>query len=206
MPPRTQHGKRKSIAPEDNRQERRTLPMHTRESQTTRGSSSVLSDQSNQQRASVTSTAQGTGASQKTHRSYSANLGIPRTETGPPSVVAVNGEYSTLHVAGENLCKVWFEACQNSGRLTNKALLEKDISTYVRYTLFPDLKFVMSDNQLNFSTDPSTLCMIICKAVGMVDKNTAVTWWEAYKDMIADVLNAKRADVTGALKKVFLRK
>jgi hypothetical protein len=64
----------------------------------------------------------------------------------------------------------------------------------------------MSNNQLNFSTDPSTLCMIICKAVGMVEKDTAVTWWEAYKDMIADVLNANSADVTGALKKVFLRK
>jgi hypothetical protein len=114
MPPRTQHGKCKSSAPEDNRQQRHTLPMHNRESQTTRGSGSVLSDQSNQQRASVTSTAQGAGASQKTHRSYSANLGIPHTETGPPSVVAANGEDSTLHVAGENLCKVWFEACQNS--------------------------------------------------------------------------------------------
>jgi hypothetical protein len=121
-------------------------------------------------------------------------------------VVAVNGEDSNLHVAGENQCKVWFDACQNSGRLTNKALLEKDNSTYVRYTLFPDLKFIMSDNQLHFSTDPSTLSRIICKAMGMVEPTVAVTWWEAYKDMIADVLNAKRADVTGALKKVFMRK
>jgi hypothetical protein len=42
--------------------------------------------------------------------------------------------------------------------------------------------------------------------MGMLDPNTAVTWWETYKGMIADVLNAKRADVTGALKKVFVRK
>jgi hypothetical protein len=77
-------------------------------------------------------------------------------------------------------------------------ILEKDISTYVQYKLFPDLKFIMSDNQLNFSTEPSTFSRIICTAMG--------TWWEAYKDMIADVLNGKRADVTGALKKVFLHK
>jgi hypothetical protein len=39
-----------------------------------------------------------------------------------------------------------------------------------------------------------------------VDEKAAVSWWERYKDMIADVLNAKRADVTGAIKRAFLRK
>jgi hypothetical protein len=205
MPPNKNSGKRKSSAPQDNRQQRQALAAHNGDRQINISGSSVLTDQSNQRRTSSASTNQG-GASQKTQRSYSATLGLPRTITGPPSVVAVSGEDSNLHVAGENQCKVWFEACQNSGRLTNKALLEKDISTYVRYTLFPDLKFIMSDNQLHYSTDPSTLSRIICKAMGMVEPTVAVTWWEAYKDMIADVLNAKRADVTGALKKVFMRK
>jgi hypothetical protein len=42
--------------------------------------------------------------------------------------------------------------------------------------------------------------------MGMLDPTTAVLWWEYWKDVIADVLNAKRADVTGAIKKVFVRK
>jgi hypothetical protein len=42
--------------------------------------------------------------------------------------------------------------------------------------------------------------------MGLVDEKASVSWWERYKDMIADVLNAKRADATGALKRAFLRK
>jgi hypothetical protein len=40
----------------------------------------------------------------------------------------------------------------------------------------------------------------------MVEPTTAGAWWERYKGMMANVLNAKRADVTGTLKKAFLRK
>jgi hypothetical protein len=90
--------------------------------------------------------------------------------------------------------------------MDNKDMLEKDISRYVRTELFPKLKFVMHKTWLVFSTDPVTLCALICKDFGMVKPTTAAAWCERYKGMMADVLNAKQADVTGALKKAFLCK
>ena len=80
-----------------------------------------------------------------------------------------------------------------------------DISNYVRNDLFPSLKFIMSDKQLQYSPDTSSLCTLICVAMGLHDPTAAVTWWERYKNMIAYVLNSKRADVTGALKRSFMR-
>jgi hypothetical protein len=120
------------------------------------------------------------------------------------SVVAVNTTASVVTAQGDTNVKVWFEACQNSGRLNNTAMLHKDISSYVRYDLFPTLKFIMATTQLEYSNDPTTLYAIICSAMGMLETSTAVLWWEHWKNMIADVLNAKQADVTRAIKKVFV--
>jgi hypothetical protein len=55
-------------------------------------------------------------------------------------------------------------------------MLVKDIITYVQHELFPKLKFIMNENQLKYLTDPKTLCALICKDMGMLDPNTAVTW------------------------------
>jgi hypothetical protein len=113
---------------------------------------------------------------------------------------------SVVSAQGDTNVKAWFEACQTSGRLNNTAMLHKDISSYVRYNLFPNLKFIMAKTKMEYSNDSTTLCAIICTAMGMLDPSTAVSWWEYWKDMIADVLNAKWAYVTGAIKKVFVRK
>jgi hypothetical protein len=110
-----------------------------------------------------------------------------------PSVVAVITNASVVIAQGDTNVKAWFEAGQNSGRLNNTAMLHKDISSYVHYDLFPNLKFIMAKNQMEYSNDPTTLCAIICTAMGMLDPPTAVSWWEYWKDMIADVLNAKQA-------------
>jgi hypothetical protein len=42
--------------------------------------------------------------------------------------------------------------------------------------------------------------------MGLVQPNAAVLWWEHCKDMIVDVLNAKRVDVTAAIKRKFMSK
>jgi hypothetical protein len=72
---------------------------------------------------------------------------------GPPTrvlspVVAVNTTASMVTTQGETNVKAWFEACQNSGHLNNTAMLHKDISSYVRYDLFPNLKFMMAKTQM----------------------------------------------------------
>jgi hypothetical protein len=127
-----------------------------------------------------------------------------------PSVVAVmpqsRPQSLVTEVNADHESKTWFEACQRNGRMDNETMLTKDISTYVRYELFPKLKFIMNSKQLNYSSEEKSICGLICTAMGLVDEKAAVSWWERYKDMIADVLNAKRADVTGAIKRAFLRK
>jgi hypothetical protein len=126
--------------------------------------------------------------------------------SNPPSVVGVNPAPAQSEVNLEHESKTWFEACQRNGRMDNEEMLTKDIGSYVRYELFPKLKFIMNSKQLNYSSDKSSICGLICHAMGLVDEKTSVSWWERYKDMIADILNAKRADATGAMKRVFLRK
>jgi hypothetical protein len=81
---------------------------------------------------------------------------------GPPTrvllpVVAVNTTASVVTAQGDTNVKVWFEACQNSGRLNNTAMLHKDISSYVRYDLFPNLKFMFGNQKIIKS--PSNRCI-----------------------------------------------
>jgi hypothetical protein len=45
----------------------------------------------------------------------------------------------------------------------------------------------------------------LSKAMGLKEATAPVMWWEHYKNVIAYVLNAKRADVTGAVKRAFMR-
>jgi hypothetical protein len=173
--------------------------------------------------SSGTSNSGGTGLTPPTQSKPAANVGQPlagprvfQLQTGrplmsaasnPPSVVAVvpvapvNNE-----VINDHESKTWFEACQRNGRMDNQEMLTKDISAYVRYELFPKLKFIMNSKQLSYSAERTSICGLICCAMGLLEEKAAVSWWERYKDMIADVLNAKRADVTGALKRAFLSK
>jgi hypothetical protein len=138
---------------------------------------------------------------------FSVLTGAPNLPTPPPSVVDVGSVLvSTSTIGDENQSRLFFEACRRNGRMENEVMLAKDLSSYVRYELFPRLKFIMSNSQLNFSTEKNTICGLICADMGLLDAKASVPWWENYKDMIADVLNAKRADVTGAIKRVFMRK
>jgi hypothetical protein len=146
----------------------------------------------------------GSGHPSAMRQSFSMVSRTLKQMPGRPSVVAVNAGGSIGGSTGENQVKVWFEACQKNGCLNNKAMLVKDIITYAGHKLIPKLKFNMNNNQLKYSTDPKTLCALSCRDMRMLDPNTAVTWWESYKGMIADVMNAKHADVTGALKKAFV--
>jgi hypothetical protein len=163
------------------------------------GSGSVLSETTNTQQepTQLSPTMQPSTTSWR----FVVGEGLPTRVLS--SVVAVNTTASVVTPQGDTNVKAWFEACQNSGRLNNTAMLHKDISSYVCYDLFPNLKFIMAKTQLEYSNDPTTLCAIICSAMGMLDPSTAVSWWEHWKNMIADVLNAKQADVTGAIKKMF---
>jgi hypothetical protein len=67
------------------------------------------------------------------------------------------------------------------------------------------LKFFMDSRQLTYSTAEDTICYKICTDLGLSEMRAA-SWWEANKLQIAKTLNSKRADVTSAIKRVFMSK
>jgi hypothetical protein len=139
-----------------------------------------------------------------TKKSFSIVTGLARTTNAPMSVVEIQQPTASVsEPTGDHPSKSWFEALQDNGRMTNDDALVKDLNAYVRNTLFPKLKFFMGKQQMVYSPEENTICGKICNGVGMTDPKLAVSWWEHYKDMIADILNAKRADVTGAIKRAF---
>jgi hypothetical protein len=125
-----------------------------------------------------------------------------------PRLVEVGHSMASVSDAsrGNHQCKTWLELCQLNGRMDNEAILRKDLIDYVRYELFLKLKFLMGKTQLLYLPKPKSICGLICTKMGLVQPNTAVLWWEHYKDMIADVLNAKHMDVTRAIKRKFMSK
>jgi hypothetical protein len=144
---------------------------------------------------------------------FSLVSGMPnRTQnlSHPPTLVEVGHSMTSVSDATgdeqNHPCKAWLEMCQLNGRMDNEAIMKKDLMEYVRYELFPKLKFFMGKTQLTYSPEPKSICGLICTKMGLIQPKAAVSWWERYKDMIADVLNAKRADVTGAIKREFMSK
>jgi len=63
----------------------------------------------------------------------------------------------------------------------------------------------MSTNQLQYSAEETSICHQICCGIGVVG-NRRSKWWEAYKNKILETLNAKRADMTSCIKRIFLSK
>jgi hypothetical protein len=129
------------------------------------------------------------------------NAFLSSVEAGPPLE-----QPQASDTAGNHPSKGWMEALQNQGRLDNDKIVKKDIIGFVRNDLFPKLKFIIRKQQLEYSPFENSICGKICAALGMKNAAPSVTCWERHKNMIVDVLNAKRADVTGAIKKEFLRK
>ena len=178
------------------------------------GGGGVLHNQSNHPQPTTSASKPPSGVDNTTQdedRVFSIATGKSLVGVKPPSYVEVgiapsSSSASHLSYNGDHQSKAFFEACQRNGRLDSEGILQKDIRAYVRYELFPKLKFIMNDRQLEYSPERNTICGLICEQMGLEDPKAAVSWWERYKDMIADVLNAKRADVTGAIKRAFLRK
>jgi hypothetical protein len=56
-----------------------------------------------------------------------------------------------------------------------------------------------------FSTMEQSICYQICSDMGLTGNNAAA-WWELYKNKIVQTLNSKRADVTAAIKRIFMSK
>lgn len=134
---------------------------------------------------------------------------LPAQIVPKESVNVTPGEANGLgaqNTAETHECKEIFEDCQRNGRMDTEEMLVKDITTYVRYELFPKLKFIMTDRLLQYSSDPDSMCSIICGGVGVKEAHMKVAYWGRFSKMIGSILNMKRNDVIGAVKKGFMRK
>ena len=137
------------------------------------------------------------------------NMGNRQPVVVPQKVVSGGGGARSRKSSAQGMrTKDWFEACQNSGRLDHAGILAADVNGYVRKTLFPKLKFIMSERQMNFSKEKGSFCMLICTGMGLCveDEDVMVSWWEAHKMTVGYILNQKRADVSSAVKLCFQRK
>jgi hypothetical protein len=92
------------------------------------------------------------------------NTGRPE-QADVPAVIA-NVQSPPERNTDDNGChisKTWFEACQCNGRMDNDDIMMTDITNYVWNTLFPGLKFIMADAQMEYSNDKHSLCYLICQ-------------------------------------------
>ena len=125
-------------------------------------------------------------------------------EASVPGEVEVQKDNSSLETSS-NSCGEWYETIRQHSKIGGEAILASDLIAYVRNDLFPKLKFFMDNRQLMFSNESNTICYQICKDMGLREEKKA-QWWEMYKTKIVQTLNSKRADVTSAIKKLFMSK
>jgi hypothetical protein len=125
---------------------------------------------------------------------------------GPPlhEVVVHSGNTPSV-VTSEYTSSELYEIIRKKGRMGSEAMLVKDLVMFVRNDLFPKLKFFMHSRQLMFSTATDTICYQICSDLGLTEMR-ASAWWELHKNKMVKTLNSKRADVTSAIKRIFVSK
>jgi hypothetical protein len=73
----------------------------------------------------------------------SGKLNSARSSVQPPTLVEVGHSMASLSDAsGDNhQCRTWLELCQLNGCMDNKAIMKNDLIDYLRFELFPKLKF-----------------------------------------------------------------
>ena len=66
----------------------------------------------------------------------------------------------------------------------------KYIDRHVQKEIFPKLKFISSPEMMDFSTDPQSICQVICDMF-KVESNGQRHFWSIYKNCISTRLNKK---------------
>jgi hypothetical protein len=139
---------------------------------------------------------------------FSCRSGIVRPQelkTVPGEVnLEDGGDTPSIDITSNN-CADWYESCRQTGRKGSDSMLTVDLSRYVRNDLFSKLKFFMSQKQLKYNFNENSICQQIIKDMSLKG-NRGAAWWEIFKNKISSTLNNKRADVTAAIKRSFMRK
>jgi hypothetical protein len=137
---------------------------------------------------------------------FSMRTGVPVAAAATPlQMVVVTGARTPSVSNSDYTTAELYEVLRQKGRMGDDDMLHQDLVMYVRNDLFPKLKFFMHKSQLLYSAVDDTICYQICADLGL-SETRACSWWEKNKQKIAKTLNSKRADVTSAIKRVFMSK
>jgi hypothetical protein len=158
-------------------------------------------------RAPVAATVSSGGGDNTAVRPFSTKTGlsVSRSMDGPLQMLVVTNEPTPSVGTSDVTSAELYELLRKKGRMGDDIMLHKDLVLYVRNDLFPKLKFIMDTRQLMFTTAVNSICYQICSELGF-EGIKAAEWWEKYKNKVAKTLNSKRADVTSAIKRVFISK
>jgi hypothetical protein len=136
----------------------------------------------------------------------SSQFNMKTAQPTVPNEVVVNPDEARSVTTSETLTSGdFYEELRKKGRMGSASMLDCDLVSYVRNDLFPKLKFVMDKRQLQFSTEKDSICFQICSDLGLTGPR-ASAWWEIYKNKLVSKLNSKRADISAAIKRVFMSK
>ena len=81
---------------------------------------------------------------------------------------------------------------------------KKRIESYVKHHLFKNLKFIASQEMMNFSFQTQSLNYLICSNLNIKPEEHQ-TFWSIYSKHVEKAINAARNNAVQALKKSFIR-
>ena len=78
------------------------------------------------------------------------------------------------------------------------------IDSFVKERLFKTLKFIESEHFMLFSTEPHSLCQVVCTQFN-IPAAKQQQYWSLYHKLVAKAISTARNDVVAAMKKSFLQ-
>ena len=87
----------------------------------------------------------------------------------------------------------------------NKARTLSELETFVKSVMFKALKFITSEEELEFSQKTHSLCSYVCNNLH-ITTIYRYEFWKDHKARIGEKLNKKRTDVNSAMKREYICK
>ena len=97
-------------------------------------------------------------------------------------------------------------AAKDTGLMMQRGTEEMRFAYVLKYTLFPQVKFLPMDgvgnrpNALSFSTDPCSVCGFLLKETGMNGTNKGERWWAVFSKQVKSTIRNHRNNVMAGLR------
>ena len=87
----------------------------------------------------------------------------------------------------------------------DKARTLRELETFVKSVMFKALKFITSEEELEYSQKANSLCSYVCNNLH-ITTTYRYDFWKDHKARIGEKLNKKRTDVNSAMKQEYICK